>query len=901
MISMNTLQDLLKSLPDIGRKPFLVKRGKTDRQTYRYADLSATAGRLALGLIEQGIRPGDVVGFFAPLDFAWTAACLGALQAGAVVMPLDLQLEKETLAHILEDSKPRCVFADAGQLERLRQAGHEALSVYLLDKTNRDTMSWEHLCINDEQALPQITAGHRAALFYTSGTTGPPKGVPLSHGNLVFQINTVRRTGIVKSDDRVLLPLPPHHVYPFVVGILVPLSLGLTIVLPYALTGPHMVRALQEDGITLLFGVPRLYEALFAGVASRFESNAVARYLFDNGLKAAIAFQQKTGLCPGKWLLQPLRRRLGPNLRIMASGGAPLAPELALKLEAMGWQVAVGYGLTETAPLLTLRLPGDRRHDSVGRPVDGVRIRIDPQALPRRNDHKTSPKKGEVLADGPNVFSGYHNLPDKTRAVFTRDGWFRTGDLGYLDPEGYLYLTGRVSTLIVTKGGENIQPDDIEVHLSAHAVIQEAGVLQLENGMLAAVIVPELGEIRTQAIQNEHRAVQQAIAERSKALASYRRINDFVVTRTPLPRTRLGKIRRHLLADIFEQAKAARSSSDRAASVPVPISAMSAQDRRMLENPPVRMAWDWLADRYSDKPLSPDTSPELDLGVDSIEWLNITLEIRRRAGIELEEAVIGKINTVRDLLEAVAEKSTGGKTVSLESPLEAPERVLSDAQMRWLEPQSRSELLMAGILFTVNRFIVTRIFKLKARGLENLPAEGAFIITPNHVSYLDPFAVAAALGFEKLRRVFWAGFVGIAFKNPFFRYFSRLSRTVPVDPAKGVISSMAFGAAVLRRKQGLVWFPEGRRSPNGRLQPFKPGVGIILEHYPVPVIPAFIAGTERILPPGKAIPRLDGISVVFGRPLDAAALARNGKGKEKKERIASRLHEEVARLAKRTT
>lgn len=169
-------------------------------------------------------------------------------------------------------------------------------------------------------------------------------------------------------------------------------------------------------------------------------------------------------------------------------------------------------------------------------------------------------------------------------------------------------------------------------------------------------------------------------------------------------------------------------------------------------------------------------------------------------------------------------------------------------------------------------------------------------MAPNHVSYLDPFAVAAALGFSRLREVFWAGFSGIMLRNPFFRYFSRLARVVPIDPVKGVISSMAFGVAVLRRGYGLVWFPEGGRSPTGRLQPFKTGVGALLEHDPVPVVPTRVRGTDHILPVGRFVPRLGAISVAFGEPMDVEGLERKGAGPEKRERIASGLRKAVAEL-----
>lgn len=897
---MDTLQGLITSLADRGNKPFLLQLEKEGRREYTYRDLVLAVRQLANGLAASGIKPGDYVGLLARPGFQAMAASLGILQAGAAVMPLDLQIDRRALAHILKDSQAVAVFSTADQRERLEAIKPAQTSIYVMDADSSDSLSWKQLFREEDVTLPDIIPEARAALFYTSGTTGPAKGVPLSHGNLAFQINTVLETGLAQKHDRVLLPLPLHHVYPFVIGMFVPLALGLTLVLPYSLTGPQMIRALNEGDITIIIGVPRLYDALYAGIAGRFQSGRITRIVFNHMISLLIFLKRRAGVSPSRVLFAPLHRRFGPSLRILASGGAPLDPDLAWKLVAMGWEVAIGYGLTETSPLLTIKLPGDLHLESVGRPVEGVDIRINPAAgLGSSNQQRELhdlPRmvpQGEIQARGPNVFHGYLNLPEETRDVFTDDGWFRTGDLGHLDRQGYLHVAGRISTLIIMPGGENVQPDEIEETLSAHPFIREAGVLQKGDGRLAAVVVPEMRELRKQDT-SIHEAVQQAVSRQSKALASYKRITDAAVSHAPLPRTRLGKIRRHLLPDVYRQAKEETKRPEKAG--PLPVDEMSEADRTLLENPSAKAVWDWLAQRYADARLTPDTSPELDLGVDSLEWVNITMEIQQRTGVELEEESIPDIAVVRDLLAKVAEKTEAGETGSLASPLEEPEQALSGYQQRWLAPRRPAEEAAARALFYLNQVAMRLVFRLQVTGSEYVPREGPFIIAPNHVSYLDPFAVGAALDFDRLRQVYWAGWTGVAFRNPLFRFFSRLAQVVPIDPRKGVVSSLAFGAAVLKRNQGLVWFPEGHRSPTGVLQPFKPGIGLLLERYPVPVIPAFIFGTEKILPRGRAIPRIGTIAVVFSRPLDVAELTNGNERKDRKKLISSALHDRVAAM-----
>ena len=424
-------------------------------------------------------------------------------------------------------------------------------------------------------------------------------------------------------------------------------------------------------------GVPGLFEALYSGIEARVESaGRIAALLFKANLSLSLWLRRWLGLHLGKLLLRPLHQQVGPQLRIMACGGATLDPELAWKLEAIGWQVAIGYGLTETAPLLTLNPPGAAKIGTVGKPIPGVELRIDSSdsrhglAQGRYVAPQLKHPSGEILARGPNVFAAYWNLPEKTAEAFTPDGWFRTGDLGFFDQEGYLHLTGRLSTLIVTEGGEKVQPDDVEEAYREATVISEIGVLQ-QDGKLVAVILPKLRQIHPRNEQAIGQAIREAVQRVSERLPSYQRISDFVLTRDSLARTRLGKIRRHLLAERYEQEKARR---DRAVSLgSMAREEMPAEDLALLEDATAKQVWDLLAQRYAAKRLSLGTSPQLDLGIDSLEWLNLTLEIRRRAGVELSEEAIGRIATVRDLLREVSEAGAGMRAASL---LEDPEQVL---------------------------------------------------------------------------------------------------------------------------------------------------------------------------------------------------------------------------------
>ncbi|PYK58774.1 MAG: hypothetical protein DME43_10465 [Verrucomicrobia bacterium] len=892
MTSERTLQSVIDSLTERGDKTALVVFDKKDRHCWSFQKLAACARAFANGLGRQDFKRGNTVALFAENSPEWIAAALGIIRAGMVAVPLDVQLGERTLVHILQDSEARAIITTRKRVEWIEKLDlKEKPRLSLLDagKENSAEADWKRFLESGETDLPTVTCDDEAVLFYTWGTTGPPKGVPLSHRNITAQLDTAAEVHILTGGDRVLLPLPLHHVYPFVIGMLAPLSLGLPLILPFSLSGQQLLRALREGEVTAIVGVPRLYSALYSGIEGKVKSSGwIAPRLFRVFLAASGCVRKWFGLRVGKFLFRSLHERFGQNLRLLASGGSALDSELAGKLEALGWQVAIGYGLTETSPLLTVKLPDKSPPDSAGKPVAGVELRIESSALEKKesiNGHEV----GEVVAYGPNVFSGYRNLPDKTDEAFTENGWFRTGDLGYFDDDGELHLLGRLSTLIKTESGEKIQTEDVEAAYAEESAIREIGVLG-EKGKLVALIVPDRASS-----DDGKEAMRKAVETASRRLPSHQRISDYAITRDALPRTRLGKIQRHRLAERYKEAK--EGGEKAAAAEQMSVEKMSGEDRALLEDSAAQSVWELLAKRYRGKRLTPDTSPQFDLGIDSLEWLNLTLEIGESSGVELNEEAIARIESVRDLLREVTE---GGEGEAVD-PLKNPDEVLDKKQKQWLEPLGPVAAGTARFLYAVNRVLMRLLFRVRAEGLEHLPQDRQWILTPNHVSYLDPFAIAALLDWSQLRNTYWAGWTGIIFANPLMRFLSRLGKILPVEPMRAARSSLAFGAIILKKKKNLVWFPEGERSASGKLQEFKPGIGMLLEHFPASVIPIFVHGTYEALPPGRFFPRPRAIRVVLGKPLDGHELKGKGSGQKPHQQIANALQKKVAELGRAAT
>jgi long-chain acyl-CoA synthetase len=910
---LRTLQALLPRLQAAGDKPAVIAFSKEDSETWSYAKLAEQASRLASGLADEGVEAGEHIALWAEPSPRWIAACLGILACGAVAVPLDAQLGDDALAHALKDCDARYAFTTDRLVERWRKLKKPAkCKPIILGESAHGVRGWEELQAEPREPEAAVAPEDQAVLFYTSGTTGAPKGVPLTHKNLTFQLEILLAAELVTSRDRVLLPLPLHHVYPFTIGLLTPLALGLPIVLPYMLTGPQLMRALKEARVTIIIGVPRLYRAMLAGIESHVASRGrLATALFRSLLAISVGLAHLR-VRVGRSFFRSLHRQIGPDLRVLATGGAAMDTDLAWQLEGLGWQVATGYGLTETSPLLTLDKPGEARIGSVGRPIEGVELRIEPLADER--DRKANDKRaktsdeseGEIVARGPSVFAGYLNLPDKTKEAFTDDGWFRTGDLGYLDHHGYLHVTGRVKTLIVLEGGEKVQPDEVEKAFEDSTAIAEIGVLA-DNGKLVGVVRPKRHELAGEDDQDHpaQDAIRKAIEERSRALSSYQRVSDFVLTNSPLPRTQLGKIRREVLQQLYEQLKKGGRQSEHAG--PIAEEQMLPDDRGLLEDAAASKVWEWLAQRFRGQPLSPDTNLQLDLGIDSLEWLNLTMELRQCCEIELADEAIGRIETVRDLLREVVERPRSAGEPPPADPLEEPDEVLGDQRRIWLAPLGPVASAASRFLYGLNWLLVHAAFRLQVEGREGLPDHGPFVLAPNHSSYLDSFVLAAALDYRTLRDTYWAGWTGVA-NGPVFRVLRRLCHVVPIDSARAAAAGLAFGAVILRDKHGIVWYPEGGHSKTGELMPLRPGIGMLLKHYPVPVVPVHLEGTRDSLPPGNYLPRPGTIRIKFGAPLDPHDLEKLGQARQKAgangktkrvephERITRALHEKMARL-----
>jgi len=864
---------LLSGLAQRGRHPAVIAFGVDGSEAWDSATVADKARRLAVGLGDIGID-GERVALWAPNSPMWIVAALAVLAAGGAVVPIDDLADAEQLDAALVSSATRLIFTTAHHLQACGEI-LRTIRVILVDQDECDgrlATGWLSLLGENTKDLPTPSPDEPALLSWTSGTTGSAKAFLLTHRNIATNVEALHKLNIVGPRDRALLPLPLHHAYPFIVGMLTTLTIGTAIVLPGGTTGPQLVKAMREAEVSAIIGVPRLYDAIWTALETRVASRGrTIRLLWRAMLRSASLVKRSTGLRLGRLLFAPVRRGIAPRLRLLVSGGSRLETETENRLETLGWTVLSGYGLAETASLFTGNRPGARRLGSVGRPLADGKARIaglDEEGV------------GEIELHGSSITKGYLDNPEANHEAFTADGWYRTGDLGFVDRDGFLFVTGRAKEVLVLGGGKKVTPEDLEPIYGRAPEIAEVALLE-DKGALVALVRPDRAKLHDRGAANLRDGIRVILAEIARDLPSWQRLSGFALTDQPLPRTRLGKYRRFLLPALYAEAVA--GSGRRAAR------ALTPQDMGLLQDPTAKEVWALLRERYPEGALDLDVDLALDLNLDSFGWMEIAVALQDRLNIQLSEADIAGVRTIRELLCLAIQRRSGSHPPSHEAPAMA-----SDFE-RWLAPTGPLLTALSLGFYALNRLLMRGLFRLHVSGATNLPATGAFVITPNHISDLDGLAIAAALPWSQFRRLYWAGDVVRMFSNPFNRLFCRAVHVLPVD-ADHPAAVLEAARRVLKAGQVQVWFPEAWRSPDGRLQRFLPGIGQLLLRSGASAVPAVIEGTFEALPRGRRIPRIHPITVTFGLPEPIELLRVSGAGRTEEERISAALRERVAAL-----
>jgi long-chain acyl-CoA synthetase len=502
-----TLVDLIESSVRVhASRPALGTKREGTFRFISYGELGERIGRMRAGLASIGVGPGDRVAIIADNREEWVVVAGATYGLGAQLVPMyQAQLPREW-AYILADSGAKVVFtADDGILAALKteQSRLPALeNIFSFSGPADRTDGYAQLLTLGTHAAFQPEPSDVAGFIYTSGTTGMPKGVLLTHANIISNINAVHRIFNFDPSDRSLSILPWAHSFGQVCELYMLLSMGCSIAINDA--PEHILENLQKVEPTVLFAVPRVFNKLYRAVYDQVsEKPALLRHLFRDGMHFAIekahgnalgVLQRAELAVSDKLMFSRIRAKFGGRLRYAISASAALSPNVAEFVLALGIPVYEGYGLTETSPIVAVNYPGHSKLGSVGQPIPDVRVTIDTRVSP-------DGKSGEIIVYGPNVMRGYHNLPEQTRATMTPDGGLRTGDLGYLDDAGYLYVTGRIKEQYKLENGKYVMPAPLEEQLKLSPLVANVLVYGDNRPYNVALVVPNVASLRERAAE----------------------------------------------------------------------------------------------------------------------------------------------------------------------------------------------------------------------------------------------------------------------------------------------------------------------------------------------------------------------------------------------------------------
>ena len=802
-------------------KPFLVYDGGYRTYTYSYIDIRNAAFRLAERLDRAGINPHDNVILWGENRAEWIVAFWGCLLARAVTVPIDFRASPDLVARVRKIVSARIVITDrenpiATPIDN---------DVWPLE----DLLNDSALRGSEHDAVRQGLSGDDLAeIIFTSGATAEPKGVEITHGNVLANIVPVERevTKYLKYGRpffplRFLNLLPLSHMFGQAMATFVPPMLGGITVFMRGYNPDDIVRQIRTRRVSVLICVPRILavlrdymETLMPEVSepTATQERAVQRW----------------------WRYRKVHRLFGFKFWAFVVGAAPLDPELEAFWSRLGFLVIQGYGLTETAPIVTLNHPFRTRRGSVGTPISGVDVQI--------------ADDGEVLVRGRNVTRGYYNAPKETASAF-RNGWFHTGDIGSVDDSGRLTIRGRKKEMIVTPDGLNVFPEDVERAVRERSGVRDVCIIAAGHSgqeRVHAVLVLEDGTDPDAIVRNTNAGLEE-----------HQRIRGYSVwTEASLPRTEgTQKLKRHEVKRWVDSG-VLRFNQDRTTR-PESIEGVIAQ--------------------FADGRTLTDDMTLDELGFSSIERIELMLALERACNRSVNETVFDGHTTIANLKTSLAGDALGIAAFPPERTMIRTEPITFPTWSQRYLPRTFRRIALATCLLPL-----TRLFAwISAEGVGRLAElEGPVLYAANHQSHLDVPVILAALPSRRRHAVataaalewFSAHFHPSRFswwerrRNSLSYYLTVLCFNIVPLPQReaGTRDAMRYLGTLLGSGSSVLIFPEGGRQKTGKISSFLPGVGMLASQLHVPVIPVRIDGINRIWPEGQLIPRPGRAWVRFG-------------------------------------
>ncbi|MBQ0056513.1 MAG: AMP-binding protein [Bacteroidales bacterium] len=737
-----------------------------------------------------------------------------------IAVPVDATSTAHDVAYILNDCKPSCVWASTGKLQLVKDAMAETgveLPVFCIDDYERielpKTLSPAVIDPNQEKTC---------LIIYTSGTTGSPKGVMLSFRNIIAVVNSVMiDVRIFRPELRTLMLLPLHHVLPLMGTVVAPLMSGGGITISPSMQPAEIMETLKHGEVGIIIGVPRLWQTIYSGVIKVINEKSITRGIF----KMCRSLQWK-------WLsriiFRSVQKKLGGHLTYLVSGGAALDKEIGIGLKTLGLDVLEGYGMSEAAPLITFTRPDDIKPGCVGLPTPTMKVKF---------------VNGELVCKGPNVMQGYYNRPEETAQVIDADGWLHSGDLGYFDDHGRVYITGRSKEIIVLSNGKNINPSEIEYKIEQYTeYVKEVGVMQ-DCDMLRAIIVPQPAWAEGKSDEEIEQTLKHEVLETyNQTVAPYKKLMNLFVYHGDLPRTKLDKLQRFKLPSlVLSGVHKAPEKEDVLVEPAFPEYKVIKQYIRTEKHCVVR----------------PTDHIETDLAFDSLDRVGLQGFLEQSFGMDITADQISKFRNITEMAEYVADYKT-----RIEVEKTDWHSILNEDTHSLTLPQCWRDGIFLAKFFL---FICRVYFRISQKGLENVPKHGPFILAPNHQSFLDGMFVMGFLpGKTILQTYFYAKESHV--HRGYVEWMASRHNIIVMEPSNLKKSIQKLGE-VLKQGKNVIIFPEGTRTNDGLVGDFKKMFAILSKELNVPVVPVCIKGAYKAMPKHSKFPRPHKVEVEYLSPI----------------------------------
>ncbi len=810
---METLVDLVTEAGRrFDRRPALLIRPVFRTRKWRYRDLAALVPRVAGLLAGTGIEKGDRVVIWAVNRPEWGIAFLGAAHAGGVLVPLDVRTPADLAQKIVEKTAPKLVLASAQTLAAASALGLPVLPIEPLPDLARTVPAL---------AAPNIVPDDLAEIVFTSGTTGEPKGAMISHRNLVSNATVLVDVFTLAPGERLLSVLPLSHLFEQVPGFLAPLVAGASVVYPVSRQPAVLMRTFRDFRATMLLIVPQGLKLL---------DNAVERRVDSSGRRAAFerlhAWARRLPRPLRRLLFRPVLSGFGGRLRTIAVGGAAMDVALARRWSEMGMDVLQGYGATEMSPVVSFTRPGRNRMGTVGEPVPGVDLQVAPD--------------GELWVRGPGRFAGYWQDPEATSAVIDADGWYHTGDLGSLGPDGQLTLHGRKKDMLALADGSKVYPEDIEAVLAGDPRVRDAAVV----GLVRA------GELRVHAVlltANRDQA-ESIVRDANARLTGSQQIRSHSIwPDDDFPRTPTQKVKKRLVIDSLTGGPADEDASSAPPRPSIrPVGAGEAAGGGLAA----------LVASVANLPaesVSPGSRLSSDLGMDSLARVELLGVIEEEQGAYIDDAALDPEATVAELAAMVeAARDAKRETGIFGWPLNPLVRGLG---------LGIQELLIAP---TVGLF-----YRVRITGEEKLVGlEGPVIFLPNHCLHTDNAIILTSLPFRWRWNLSVAAAADDIFGNPIRGLGAAvIGNAFPLAREGAIRRSLELLGARLDRNFSVLIYPEGKLTVGGPMQPFKAGAGLIAVEGATPVVPMKVKIHRMSRIDAAGAPLRGDVELLFGDPI----------------------------------